>query len=227
MWIDKLVMYGAFVLVAVWTLIRKLIGMMQVWYFIVVPFRAYANNYVHNYGLQNGVACKRVMERRPEWDGNGWKLHGYAVQGGYIAYRKVNYPMYILIKYVIWGWLDNDSDADTYCKGHSEQYIKGTRKWPIAQSWLANKLSAEIDGCTTGSVFELGDRRADKPQTGVMSQMIWNMRNAAYNFSYADDVKRDDGRLFLHSIGKFQFGWVPDGEVDGVKYYQRIIGWNW
>ncbi len=210
------------------TLFNKLFGM--VWPFAIVWARAWARGVVHSYTLEHGFACKRLMERSPKWDGNGWVLQDIHNVGrtGYIGKRDVSWIEYQLAKHIVWKWLDDDSNEDTFAKGHSLQYINGERRWPIFNDWLVSVLAKEVANTTYGNTFDLGDKRADNPNFRLMSMLIWNTRNVAQNAAYLDDVICDESMVFQWKIGKYVFGWEKDGApVNGVQYYIRRIGANW
>lgn len=210
------------------TVFNKLFGL--VWPYAVVWFRGWARGIVHSYTLENGFACKRLMERIPEWDGYGWVLHDVHGVGrnGYIGKRDVSWLKYIVAKHVVWKWLDDDSNEDTFARGHSLEYISGKRRWPVFNDWLIARLKKEVEGTTYGNTFDLGDYRAESPNFGLMSMLIWNTRNVVQNAAYLDDVMCDESKVFQWRLGKYMFGWEKDGApVNGVQYYIRRIGANW
>lgn len=205
----------------------KIFGL--VWPYVVIPFRGYARGVVHSYTLENGFACKRLMERRPTWDGHGWILHDVHGVGrnGYVGKRDVSWLKYWLVKVLVWKWLDDDSNEDTFAKGHSQEYIDGKRKWPVFNSWLVGRLKKEVEGTTYGNTFDLGDYRAESPNFRLMSTILWNTRNVAQNSAYLDDVTCDESKIFQIKILNMIFGWEKDDAlVNGVQYYIRRIGTN-
>jgi hypothetical protein len=170
------------------------------------------------------------MERQPTWDGYGWVLHDIHNVGrnGRIGYRKTSWLKYYLIKVLVWKWLDDDSNEDTFAKGHSLEYITGKRRFPVFHNTLIKILQKEVRDTTYGNTFDLGDYRAETPNFGLLSTLVWNTRNTAQNSAYLDDVICDESKTFQWKIGNMIFGWEKDGApVNGVQYYIRRIGTNW
>jgi hypothetical protein len=169
------------------------------------------------------------MERSPKWDGYGWVLQDVHNVGrnGYIGYRKTSWLKYWLVKVLVWKWLDDDSNEDTFAKGHSQEYIDGKRVYPVCNELVVSRLKKEVEGTTYGNTFDLGDYRAESPNFRWLSTLIWNTRNVAQNSAYLDDVTCDESRVFQIKIGNLMFGWEKDGApVNGVQYYIRRIGKN-
>lgn len=162
------------------------------WIFFALPFRGYARNVVYNYVLQNGLPLKRLREREPRLlpDVSGWALrdiHGLANQPeklhGFIAYRKVTKLQFYLVVFLIWGWLDDDSNQDTTDTGYIRTLITGERK-----SWhtIFNPILRKIDmgKVVYGCAFDLGDVRAQHPFQNWASTWVWTDRNSAMCFQY-------------------------------------------
>lgn len=168
----------------------------KVWIFAVLPFRGYARNIVYNYVLQNNLPLKRLYERNPLFLGHtvtdvpGWILediHGLSNQPekltGFIKLRHVNRLQFYLVVFLIWGWLDDDSNQDTTDTGYIRTLITGERKsWhSIFNPWLRK---IDLDKAVFGNSFDLGDVRAQYPFFNWAATAVWNDRNTALNFAY-------------------------------------------
>ena len=208
------------------TMFSKILGI--VWFWVALPFRAYAVNTIYNYVLSNGIFLKRLYERKPIEKDDRWILQPTIhpeTKGGYIMKRKipVTWLEYIIVKYLIWGWLGDDSYCDTFSAGHNETYLNGERKlfgFIPMNNWLGNKLLVSRDQCENeeirGNWFDIGDKRALNPKFNFLGALIWNNRNSAYNFEYLDhEIKEGDWRYFpLIHIGPFIFGWEYTGDIE-------------
>lgn len=166
--------------------VTKIIGLF--WYWFAVWFRAYSRSVVYNYVLENGIDLKRVYERKPKDVGHGWILRDIHAVGrnGFVARRKkpVTKLHFWLVVFLLWGWVDDDSNQDTFDKGHNQRYISGDLKNTITGRMFGDLLyQANVDS-TYGNTFDLGDLRAQSPNFSFPAALIWNTRNTAYNFNY-------------------------------------------
>jgi len=127
----------------------------------------------------------RLWERNPTMaQEHGWMLndiHGTG-RNGYIAKRNVNTFMFYIIVFLIYGWLDSDSNEDTTDKGHIQRIIDNPGKWDI---WgrLFRRWLKPVD-TVYGNTFDLGDIRAEYPYFHWANTAVWNCRNTAMNFKY-------------------------------------------
>jgi hypothetical protein len=215
--------YLTWFLLVLLTPIRKIAGVF--WYWVVVWFRAYARNYVYNYVLQNNIDMCRLSERYPEETSDGWILKDVHNVGynGYIHKRKVNTFMYWLLVLVVWGWVDDDSNQDTFDAGHNNRYINGD----LSDTWQAKlwrKQLAEANNKSTfGNTFDLGDLRAANPDFSFPAALIWNTRNTGYNFQYLWHTTSNKDRVWNVKFWGMEFGWFNIGEFNGNKYYTLIF----
>lgn len=205
--------YVEYALILAWHVISKIIGVF--WFFVAVPFRRYARNTVYNYVLQNGVYLKRLEERPMIWDSFLGKFiiapyHG--ANGGYIEYRKVSKLEYYLVFWLIWGWLDDDANYDTFSMGRVEELRKESKIWAF--------FLQGANGKQYGNSFDLGDARTK--EFHFFASMFWNNRNTAQNFLYMQFQKQD--QPFLHIIVGRQFGWgvAPDGNGYQLYYGKKL-----
>jgi hypothetical protein len=187
------------------TLFRKVFGL--VWYWFVVWFRGYARNTVYNYILQNGIKLKRLEERNPK---------------PFIKYRKVSKLEYYLVVFLIWGWVDDDSNCDTFSYGHNLTYITGKRYIPEIFRRMLKRANFKAN--KMNSYFDVGDNI--EPSFDILSCIIWNGRNTAYNFSYLFEQIRDERLVFYKEFMGLKFGWLEDSPVGGIKYWKMIFGYN-
>jgi hypothetical protein len=190
---------------------RKLFGL--VWVFVAIPFRAYTRNYVQNYWLQHNCAPKRLQERSPTWNGGGWTLmdiHGVG-RPGFVRHRRVHKAWYYFLVFTIWGWLDDDSNHDTFDAGHIYNHYVKVRNWKIGALQYNEFVRLLSSGLIYGNTFDLGDLRARDPHFNFWAVLIWNTRNSAYNFGYLYEQSSDPKDSWYKSFGPLEFGWKPDG----------------
>ena len=198
--------------IILFTAFRKVFGL--VWYFVAVPFRGYARSVVYNYVLQNGLYLKRLLERPIEDAHHGWVIKPFhGSDGGYIEHRKVSWLKYQLVYWFIWGWLDDDSNYDTFTKGHNGTIIRGER-----QQWLPSFIVKALEKANEketpfGNSFDLGDRRAEFACFDFWSATLWTWRNTAYNFKYMQWEENRPEMLFYHTVGSWKFGYKADGRL--------------
>lgn len=208
--------YVNYLVISLLGLIFKVLGLVMFW--IAVLFRKYLRTTVHNYSLANKLSIKRVMERQPRETSLYYILKGYETNEGVINKRYVSKLEYY-IALSLWIFLDDDASNDTYCRGHNLTYTRGERYAP--QLVLKHLETNTINY----SYFELGDRQ--KSEINVLGALIWNGRNLAQNFGYKFYQTCDESKVFYLRLGRLEFGYLPDGEVNGVKYYKHIMGVNW
>ena len=165
------------------------------WIFAALPFRGYARSVVYNYVLQNetSVKIKRLMERFPRWnwEKDGWDLtdvHGLSNHHnlrGFIEARdrRVSKLQFYLVVFLIWGWLDDDSNQDTTDTGYIKTLLSGERKsWHLIFNPALRKI--DLDSAVYGNAFDLGDVRAEHPFFNWAATFVWADRNSAMNFQY-------------------------------------------
>ena len=196
--------YTRYMGIVLWALFRKVFGL--VWYFVAVPFRKYARNTVYNYVLKNGIYLKRLLERPIEEHENLYIIAPYHnTQGGYIKKRDVSWIEYQLVVWFVWGWLDDDSNEDTFDRGYNNTIINGERlKW--LPSFIKNSIR-KVPKVQYGNSFDLGDAR--EPEFYFWASYLWTIRNTAYNFKYLLHEVRDDDLKFYWK----GFGYNEDGRL--------------
>ncbi|MCK5023726.1 MAG: hypothetical protein KAS04_06120 [Candidatus Aenigmarchaeota archaeon] len=180
------------------TIFRKTFGL--VWYWFVFPFRRYARSVVQNYALawDTKTRIKRLDKRKPKWSPT---LYGYILRdvhsvgrNGLVKHRYVSKLEFWLVVFLIWGWLDDDSNHDTYDAGHLDRYLDHDKlnEGNIFGQWWRKSygfvfgywLRKAVKDATYGNTFDLGDLRAETPNFSFPAVLIWNTRNTAYNFWY-------------------------------------------
>ena len=185
--------YLRYIAIIAFKLFAKVFGL--VWYWVAVPFRAYARNTVHNYVLGNGVYLNRLEEREPTLVGSGYQLkdvHHVKDRNdknivGFIKYRKVSWLEYQLVFWLLWGWVDDDSNHDTMSGG-------------------------QRDGMVYGNTFDLGDVRGQYPEFEWKESTAWLVRNTAYNFNYMfEEIAENSKYNFYYKFNKlgWHFGFIP------------------
>lgn len=203
--------YIEYLLILAWHVLSKVIGVF--WFFVAVPFRRYARNTVYNYVLDNGVYLKRLEERpitkRPSYY---FIAPFHNAKGGMIKRRHVSKLEYTLVFWLIWGFLDDDANDDTFDIGRVEELRKESKVWAF---FLRGAKRNQY-----GNSFDLGDARVNNFH--FFASMFWNNRNTAQNFLYMQFQKKT--QPFLHTIAGRQFGWgvAPDG-VGYQLYYGKKL----
>jgi len=208
-------------------LAMKLPGIVLV--YAAIPFRARARNAVYNYHLRRGHArhLKRLRERRPEKLPAGWKLHDIHAVGftGFVAERPITKLQYYLWL-CVWVWLDDDSNHDTYDAGHiRNHHIDNHSIWvgSALRAYLSDFLAK--DKPTYGNTFDLGDKRSWWPSYNWLCVLIWTTRNTAYNFKYLNCQQMETSLTSWYwSRYGLEFGWKPDGTVQGINYRSLVWG---
>lgn len=210
--------YVRYLLIVAFALVRKVIGLF--WFYPVLPFRRWARSVVYNYTLQNGLYLKRLLERPISKVEGGWNILPYhgTKHGGYIKYRKVNKFTYLVAFWLVWGWVDDDSNHDTMDKGHTEKVITGEHFGWLPQ-WLRN-CCKNIEWKSHGNTFDTGD--ALESEFHWLGSTLWLIRNTAYNFKYSLHECRpeDKGHFYIRfpALG-WHFGFIPN---EG-SHYGRLV----
>jgi len=209
--------YLEFIGILLFTLVRKTVGL--VWYYFVVPFRFYARNAIYNYVLANDIYLARLNERKPiRVSYNRYVIKPYhGSDGGYISYRKVSKLEYTLVFWFIWGWLDDDSNHDTFSGEFNQTIIDGERKAYLPK-FVINSLVRDNNTenhKVFGNAFDIGDKRRQYPEFGFWSATLWNIRNTGYNFQYKFNERRD--QPFCFTIRGRKYGWAKEPWESGYK----------
>jgi len=182
--------YLRYSLIVIMKVLGKIIGL--VWYYFAVPFRAYSRNVVYNYVLQNDIYLPRLLEREPYYNEGKYILKN--IRGteliGYINYRGISKLEYYIVLWLLWVWVDDDSNIDTH-DGTKAQY-----------------------GIKWGNAFDLGDVRDTLPVFDFKLSSLWNIRNSFYNFNYMfEEIREDDkNNFYARFTNKFfdwHFGYIP------------------
>ncbi len=185
--------YLRYISIILFKTLSKVIGLF--WYWIALPFRGYARNTIYNYVLQNNIHLPRLYERNPELKDGYYDLddvHGVASTNGYdvnglIQYREVDIVEYYLVLWLLWIWLDDDSNHDT-----------------MSGDYIPYKIY--------GNSFDLGDMRAQFPEFEIVESTKWMIRNTAYNFNYMfEEIAEDSEYNFYIKFEKigWHFGFIP------------------
>lgn len=202
--------YLEYTLILTWHLLSKVIGIF--WFFMIVHFRKYARNVVYNYVLQNGIYLKRLLERPIDTTTTAYTpykiLPYHGTKGGFIEYRKVSKLEYLLVYWFIWGFLDDDTNDDTFDIGRVEELRKESKVWAF---FLKGAKRNQY-----GNSFDLGDNRL--PNFHFFATLFWNNRNTAQNFLYMQFQKKE--QPFLYTILGRQIGWKlsEDGKSYQLSY---------
>ena len=205
--------YMEYLAVLLWTIIRKVLGLVMI--YVALPFRKYARNVVYNYVLQNGIYLQRLLERPMVEYTDYWQILSYhGTDGGYVRKRKVSWLEYKLVYWLIWGWLDDDSNDDTFDYEHVERLRNEGTMWRYL-----------LDGCKRnqyGNSFDLGNARQNNFH--FWATTLWTWRNTAYNFRYMQwEKKAGDKNIWLYEVSVL-FGWLKDENKD--NYSLVAFGWR-
>lgn len=204
--------YLEYILILAWHLLSKAIG--YVWFFVVVPFRRYANNVVFNYVFENRIYLKRLLERPIEEYSDYYVIQPYhGTGGGHIHKRKVSWLEYQLVYWFIWGFLDSDANDDTFDISRVEELRKESKLYAFL-----------LRGCQRkqyGNAFDLGDCRGDNFH--FFASLFWNTRNTAQNFLYMQFQKKT--QPFLHTVFGRKWGWdlCEDGKSYQLVYFKKAM----
>lgn len=181
--------YIRYLSIIVFKLFAKVFGL--IWYFVAVRFRGYSRNVVYNYVLQNNIHLPRLYQRSPKLLINGfYELNNIrnTILFGKIKYRKISKLEYYFVLFVLWVWVDDDSNYDTYDGTYYE------------------------DRLYYGNAFDLGDTRAEYPMFDLKRSYLWTIRNTAYNFNYMfEEIAENDPNYFYIKFPKlgWHFGYIP------------------
>jgi len=226
--------YLRYLAILAFALFRKVFGL--VWFYVALPFRRWARSVVYNYTLQNGLYLKRLLDRpisqlgEHEYLGKkfyGWKIAPYhgTIDGGYIEYRKVSWLQYQLSYWLVWGWVDDDSNHDTMDKGHTDKVISGEHFGWLPQ-WLRDTCK-NIEWKSHGNTFDTGD--ALDSEFHWLGSTLWLVRNTAYNFKYdlhecLPGNKWYFYKRFTTKWFDWHFGFIPEGSHRGrLVYFAEYI----
>jgi len=167
----------------------------RVWIHVATPFRETARHEVQNYVLyhQRRDWLKRLWERNPRWDPEnfGWVLfdiHEVGENGFVHSTTPCSRFMFYFWVFLVWGWLDDDSNHDTTDMGYVKSLTDGTRRtfWGlIFQKFFRDIVDmADVNFPKYGNTFDLGDKRGRWPFHTIPTTIVWNNRNTAMNFQY-------------------------------------------
>ncbi len=196
--------YIRWVFIILFLFVRKVVGL--VWFYVALPFRAYARNVVHNYSLQ-GKLYIPILTNRPitEEDDRYVLAPFHDTQGGYIKKRKISWIEFQLVFWILWGWLDDCSNHDTMS-------------------------GFERPGMFYGNSFDLGDKRGEYPEFNFKESTAWLWRNTAYNFKYVlhECLEGDKNFFYKRFTTKYfdwHFGFLPaESELSGrLVYFNEYI----
>lgn len=222
-----MVKYIRYVLIAIWALVSKLVGL--VWFYILpIWTRRYATNVVFNYCLENDKYLKRLQERPIGSLINGeYKIYPYhGTNGGYIKYRKTSWLEYQLVFWFLWGWIDSDSNYDTTDLGFMKKVVTGDHfSWlpQIGKDRVAKEIAELRKSGVYGNAFDLGDARVS--EWYGLSSTLWMIRNTAYGFNYMlqECLPEDKNWFYKHYPSKgWHFGYLPRTKLDGTA--QNRVG---
>ena len=194
-----LVKYTAIVL---WHILGKVVGLFYI--YITFPFRKYSRNTHYNYILNNHIYYKRLLER-PITETNTQYIIApfHETEGGYINKRNVSYIEYILNFILLYSWLDDDANDDTFDYGRVEALREESKIWRYLLKGVKRKQY--------GNSFDLGDNRESNFHFWACT--TWNFRNTFQNAKYATyEISEEEwktGNYPLYKIGSYEFGWVP------------------
>lgn len=211
--------YWKYLGVILFTVFRKVFGLF--WFWLILPFRGYARNVVYNYTLQNNIWLKRLYERNPIRVEGGWELTGGRVEKGFIRFKDVTWLEYQFMYWLVWIWVDDDSNRDVTDLGYIRTYLDGERKTWFSRDKLLKEYNY-LSGIKFGNTFELGDLRAEYPVEIFKSwrcTLLWLKRNTGYNAKYSQFETINKKDVFRIDFKDKIIGWVEEGVVNGKQNY--------
>lgn len=188
-------------------------------FIIAYRTRRYSRAIVYSYTLENGLYLPRLTNEpftTIEWCSNinSWMLTNskYGTRG-YVEKIEVSKLKYNLIYWLLWGWVDDDCDKDTYPIGYAYDIInKKHFKW--APEFFRNLVRKELSIANKkilANSFAIGND-LEENWTPILS-ILWMFRNLAYNFNYSMEEMREDDKDFFYYRTTMKFPTLK--EVDG------------
>jgi len=204
-----------------------------IWLLIAYETRSYSRNTVYNYILAHPESqwLKRLYERNPTFNNelDGYTLSGGRTRDGFIKYKQVYWFEFYPTLWLLWGFVDDDSNHDVTDKGFIETITSGEREHWLGKYFIP-QLEKEVEYINTkefGNTFELGDYR-NEDRVSIwkcpLSTFIWGvLRNGAYNFKYYQYETIFEEDLFdTVTIFGYSFGYKATEVVAGEKNYTLV-----
>lgn len=195
-----------------------------IWIHLAIAYmlRGYSTNVVFNYVLQNNIWLPRLLERKWELDSESMLYYPMAIKSGvaakgYLKYRKISKLEYVLVLWLLWIWVDNDSGRDTASQAFTYKLSLG-EVWSWLPEYFRNIVKKEYQRMLDnsfwyGNAWNLGDARKDNsPEWYWIASIYWLIRNTAYNFNYMfEECAEDDPKYFYIEFPKlgWHFGYIP------------------
>ena len=182
-----------------------IIGLIILSLFIIAySTRRYSRAIVYSYTLENRLYLPRLTNEpftTIEWCGNinSWMLTNlkYCTRG-FVEKIEVSKLKYNLVYWLLWGWVDDDCDKDTYHIGYAYDIInKKHLKW--APEFFRNLVRKELNIANKKPLvnsFAIGND-LEENWTPILS-ILWMFRNLAYNFNYSLEEMREDSKDFFY-----------------------------
>lgn len=174
-------------------------------YFLVRDYRSYIRNVVVNYEISNNIDnpfrdVTIALDKIPT------NLKPTIVK------KDVNYITYIIVKYFLWIWLDDNARYDTYGINNISSLLSSKK---LIKHYTKNSI--------VGSYNELGDIRSLNPLTCIKLELI-NIKNyKRFNYYYATHYINTLSEVFLITIHGREFGYKYSHTHLGKAYYRLVF----
>jgi len=205
-------------------IVSGLIGLIGVtiisWMIIAYNKRAYSRGIVYSYTLENGLYLPRLTDEpdlKITKTKDGWNLRDKSYkQKGFVKRLEVSKTKYLLVYWLLWGWVDDDCRADTVAREYGQDIIDGKNlKFLQHKSlkFILNKIKkeqAKVVEQPDGTVFSLGNNV--QPFWVPILSTLWMFRNLAYNFNYSqEEIRENDPNNFYIKFPRlgWHFGYIP------------------
>ena len=199
--------YLKFILRVLIVEIAMLVRIMVYWK--VKVHRAHARHMVYNYMLQYNKFNYYLAKSGIQLSFNNADIENHK---GYVVAKNVSYIDYLLYKYLVWIWLDDSAECDTYHE-------------VILSDILSDKelVKKYANHTICGMSYELGDRRAYDPieyfPLEVKNIIEYKNFNLVHELFYITNIHD----VFNIKIGKYMVGYKYVDTVAKKDVYRLVI----
>lgn len=196
-------------------LLSTLVGIISiVWYWLIRDYRATARNVVYNYILKNKIQLWQLSRYVPNN-----KFDGYITDVGLVKFNDVSYIKYLWWKWVVWIWLDDNCENDTFNINviTKKSWYETSKKY-FGKILLDNTLGYKL----YGTAFTLGDKRNDEPAISFINE-VHHLYTSSTNFDHYYGYTSITKYLFNLTILGRVFGWIYFDTIDDVDIYKLVF----
>jgi len=176
-------------------------------YWMIKVHRAHARHIVYNYMLQNNVFnyyLKKYNLKITEKNNDG-----------YVEYEEVSYLDYLLYKYLVWIWLDDTAECDTYHEVMLSDILSDRK--------LVNKYA---DSNIIGPSYNIGDLRISEPMECLKLEFKNIIEYENFNLTHEIFYTTNIHDVFSLNIFGITIGYKYINTVDKKDVYKLIIEKN-